>query len=75
MVARPMKMKIDEQEAEAIVWSPADSVWRTICSRCCGPLPKVPLILKREDGRTAQLCDPCANRCVMLAFDDDRLAG
>jgi hypothetical protein len=75
MVDRPMKMKIDAEEAAAIVWSPANSVWRTICSRCCGALPEVPLILMREDGRTAQLCDPCANRMLVLAFDDDRRAG
>ena len=42
-----------------VAWGKPDSPVRSLCCYCHGALPKVPLMLWREDGSAIAFCDAC----------------
>lgn len=46
------------------IWSPPDGRAVRICSVCMGALPRVPVMLFKEDDSAAYLCDECLQEAL-----------
>jgi len=47
-----------------LAWGLPDAPLRELCAICAGPLPAVPLMLWKDDGSGASLCDKCVNEWI-----------
>lgn len=47
-----------------LAWGRPDSPQRSLCSKCHGSLPTVPLVMWASDGSAIQLCNGCVKDCI-----------
>lgn len=45
-----------------VAWGRPDARVRELCAYCHGALPRVPLMLWKDDGSAASFCDDCVER-------------
>jgi hypothetical protein len=53
------------EKAPPLCWGLPDSPMRELCALCHGPLPRVPLIIWK-DNYAASLCDQCVENFVVV---------
>lgn len=59
-----MSLQLDPEFMKSVVWSRPDSPTPSVCSKCFGALPEIPLMLFRQDGGAIWLCNECAAKAI-----------
>lgn len=58
-------LRLKPSAVSRLSWGLPDSPQRAMCALCHGALPEVPLMLWKDDGSGASLCDECAERSLI----------
>jgi hypothetical protein len=52
-----------------IVWGNPNSPRRALCALCHGTLPEAPLMIWKDNGSNASVCDECIGRWMIFEHE------